>query len=775
MTIKCDFGLRIRHICNSSFQLNLKKKNMQKYISLFFVIVSLIPTIVLADDVRGRVLDASTGEPLFGANVILIESKIDSAVTFKSYHIDKVKYQRVRLGAASGENGEFVIKNVPPSSYQVKASYMGYDPAVQFIDLSQTNPVLLFELKDSFFQTEQVVVTATRTKKLMENVPVVTELITADEIEETGSEDLADILNDRPGIYISENDVGGKNIRMGGVDGKYILVLVDGMPITGKFNNRQELNLIDADLIERIEIVKGPSSAIYGSEAMGGVINIITKNIGNGFSVDAKGKTGSFDLYSANARLSGKMDSLGLALNFDHTEGGVDPSLTSLNVRNSRNSMIGGRLDYHSPVLGFFELDATQQQGDQNGQDPLFRFETDLARTDGRISWRRDLGDKKNASIRAYASQYDRGYREIVKRSGYVRTENGSIENIYGLKSDFSYEFFTTTRLDVGFDYSYDEYRSTRNSVSSADETALNAQRDLFGVFAQIESGPIHNVTLLFGGRYDKMSDVESYFSPRLSGMYNLTPNLKFRASHGGGFRAPSFNDMYIDFDHTSFGYRVVGNPDLVPEKSTGNSVGLEYFWNYRVLTNLTYYRNFFTDMIVDYPVDPIRLPGTLSYKNIERATINSVEVQSKFYILKNMTAQLAYNYTKIMEQEASEEVLNMPPHSASVKMNWSFWRGFELSLRDQFFGAQKVREFEPLIGDYVDRLTTKQSYHLLDATLTYKPGRHLSVWVNSEATKKIYNMFTLRIGATNLSDYTDVQYGPWIGRRFFLAMDVNY
>ena len=726
-------------------------------------------------NVRGRILDASTGEPLIGANVMLLDTRQDSSVTFKSYHIDKIKYERARFGAASDTNGEFVIANVPTSTYQLKASYMGYDPAIQDLDLAQENPFLQLELKDSFFQTEQVVVTATRTKKLMENVPVVTELITKKEIEETGAEDLADVLNDRPGIYISENDVGGKNIRMGGVDGKYILVLVDGMPITGKFNNRQELNLIDADLIDRIEIVKGPASAIYGSEAMGGVINIITKGIGNNLSVDVKGKTGSFDLAGANARVSAKIDSLRLAVNFDHSQGGVDPKITSLNVRNARNSVLGGELDYRSATLGVFEIKANRQIGDQTGQDPLFRYETDLGRSDGRLGWKHGFSEKINAGVRAYVSRYKRDYREIVKRSAFVRTSNGSLETIYGLKSDFSYEFYIKSRLDVGLDYSYDNYNSKRNSVSSEQETDLAAKRELLGLFAQIESGPIHNITLLFGGRFDKISDVDSYFSPRFSGMYNAANNLKFRVSYGGGFRAPSFNDMYIDFNHTSFGYRVIGNPDLVPEKSSGVSAGLEYFWEYKILTNITYYRNLFTDMIVDYPVDPIKLPGTMSYKNIDHATINSLELQSKIYVLKNMTTQFAFNYTRIEEQEASEEVLNMPPYSASLKMNWKFWRGFELSLRDQWVGAQQVRTFEPLIGDYVDRLTTKLAYHLVDATLTYKPGRHLGARQNAESSKNVLDLFTIRLGATNLANYMDPQYGPWIGRRFFLSFDIEY
>ena len=201
----------------------------------------------------------------------------------------------------------------------------------------------------------------------------------------------------------------------------------------------------------------------------------------------------------------------------------------------------------------------------------------------------------------------------------------------------------------------------------------------------------------------------------------------------------------------------------------------MEYFWNYKILTNITYYRNLCTEMIGDFPVDPIKLPGTMSYKHINHATITSLELQSKIYVLKSLTGPLAFNYTQIEEREASEEVLNMPPLSASLRMNWKFRRGLEFSLRDQWFGSQRVRSFEPLIGDYVDRLTTKQSYHLLDATLTYKPGRHLAPWLQSSAYKSTLDMFTIRLGATNLANYTDPQYGPWIGRRFFLSFDVAY
>ncbi len=698
--------------------------------------------------INGRVVDASTTAPLLGANVVLNDS----------------------LGAATDSDGYFVISRVAYGRYRAKVSFMGYEPVFRIVDVSdQSNPFLTFELQESFFQMQQVVVTATRNRKLMENVPVVTELITESDIQETGAEDLADVLENRPGIFISENDVGGKNIRMGGVDGKYILILVDGVPLTGKFNNRQELNLIDADAIQRVEIVKGPSSAIYGSEAMGGVINIITKDIDNKLSVDFKAKTGSFDLYSGNARFSAAFDSLGISVDADHSRGGVDPNLTSLNIRDSKMTRLGAKLDYHSPSLGQFQLHVSQSSDDQKGKDPIFSFDTDVRRYDARLHRNADIGKKLQVRTRVYGSDYRRDYREIVTRSGFVRSQNLGKETIVGAKTDVSYLLSTSNRLDFGFDYSNDVYDSERYSVESETPTQLDASRRFYGLFAQAELLPVSRFTLLIGGRYDQMSDIESHFSPRLSGMYEINPQLKARVSYGGGFRAPSFNDMYIDLDHTSFRYRVLGNPDLEPEKSTGFSAGLEYFWSYRFLINITFYRNHFDDMIVDYPVDPVNLPGLLSYKNIESATINTYELQSKAYLLSNLTAQFAYNYTAINEREAREEVINMPPHSASIKLNYKMFKVFEISIRDQWFGEHQVLEFDPRLGNYVERFVTKKAYHLLDATLTCNMSQHLGKWQPPE-----HNL-VLRFGATNMADYVDIRYGPWIGRRFFTSLDINY
>ena len=122
----------------------------------------------------------------------------------------------------------------------------------------------------------ELVVTATRTKKLHDNVPIATEIITKNDIENSGSRNIADLLSQRSGVSLQTSVEGGTVLNILGMDSRYILILMDGQPITGRFNNRVALDQILTSRVIKVEIVKGPNSSLYGSEAMAGVINIIT-------------------------------------------------------------------------------------------------------------------------------------------------------------------------------------------------------------------------------------------------------------------------------------------------------------------------------------------------------------------------------------------------------------------------------------------------------------------------------------------------------------------
>ncbi len=695
--------------------------------------------------IQGRVVDAATGEPLANTNITLVGTQ---------------------LGAASDAEGRFVIEKVPVGVYQVKASYIGYEPSSQTVDLNKSRfPFLEFKLSDSFFLTEQVVVTATRTKKLMENVPVVTEVITEREIKDLGAQNLAQALEDRPGITIEQGVAGGKSLRMGGVDGKYILILVDGAPVAGKFNNRQELHLINTNQIDHIEIVKGPGSALYGSEAMGGVINIITKGFGDALSLQAKAKAGSYGLYNGSVSVSSGKNAVGYSLSMDHTRGGIDKNEVSIDITDTQTSQLEGKLSYSGEKTGKLDFGVRYNFDLQDGEDPIFYTSTEVKRTDSHLGWYKNFSPKLELQMKGYSSYNDRAYSETVRRSGRLARIDVTKETIVGLKSDATYHFCDFSRLNFGYDYSYDDFRSPR--VLDGGDIRLQ-----HGLFVQSESELLaKKLTFIIGGRYDDISGVGSHTSPRVSAMYAFTPMFKLRASWGGGFRAPSFTDMYIDYYNTFIGYSVVGNPDLKPEKSIGSSFGIEYFWNYTVLTNITVYHNSFEDMILDYSM----APGVLSYKNVESAVFNNAELQSKFYLLKNLTATLSYNYTDASNSSDIDALLNISPHQAALKLNWTFARYFRLSLRDNWYGERRVREFDRRIGRYLDdKLIIKKAYHLLDATLTWNVSRQFL------AGKKARNsswsdLFSIRLGASNIADYTDSQYGPWIGRRFFVSLDIAH
>ena len=697
---------------------------------LFLTFVVCFP--VWSANINGTVVDALTGIPLPNTNIII---------------------EGTEKGAAADADGHFVIENLPAGEYTLKARFIGYEIESKTVLLKEDDMVQLqFKLRESFFQTQQVVVTATRQEKLMQDVPVVTEFISKAEIDERGAENMAQALEDRPGIIIQENASGGKSLNLNGIDGRRILILVDGLPIAGKLNNQVDLTLLDTDKVDHIEIVKGPGSALYGSEAMGGVVNIITGHIPESFNIRAKAKYGSFDLYSGNVKLSGQNFGLGYLLNIDHSQGGVDKNEAAIDITDLWSNSINGKVSYTAPVVGEitagaeFKRDGQDYQGAGMG-GAVYDYEAEVDRTNGFLGMNRS-GEKVGVKIQGYVSDYFRTLSRTTVNSGDPASIDTTGETILGLKSDFIVNLSSKVQLDIGYDYANDTYESGRLQDK-------NAERDQHGLFGQAEIKPVSNFTFILGGRYDKISNLDGYLSPRVSGMYSITPDLKIRASWGGGFRAPSFTDMYIEYGNPFMGM-VVGNPDLKPETSTGGNAGIEYFWNSKMLVNVTYFNNRFKDLIVDYDV----APKLLSYRNIEEATFQGVELQNRYYILDNLTTTLAYNYTSIDQSDKEFTVSRISPHTASLRVVYKLFRNrLSITARDQFYGRRDVKVYDPAIGRYLDQLQKKDAYNLLDLSVSYKLNRILAV----------------RCGVTNLTDYRDEIYGPWVGRRVFVTLDTDF
>ena len=709
-------------------------KNAHIFSSLAAIILAAYIGVAIAADqshasLSGTIVDIANKKVLGKANVIVVGTN---------------------YGTVSDEQGRFTIEQLPAGRYTIKVRLLGYEPMVQVVDLTAgQNSSLQFQLRESYFKVDQVVVTATRSEKLLENVPIVTEVVSNAEIQDRGAENLAQALQDRPGITIMEESSGGKTLRMNGIDGKYVLVLVDGVPLAGKFNNRTELNILDADQVEHIEIVKGPSSALYGSEAMGGVVNVITKGFSDDLAINATTRAGTFDLYSGNLNVSGTSKGIGYQASIDHSQGGIDKSESSIDVTDMRTSGGSGKLRFNNSVLGQLQAGGDYKEDildseSRNRQGLLLENQSKIKRYNTHLTWGKMYADKLSLKAVGYYSDYFRTYTS----AGSI---DSTINNIIGVKSDILYAPHKNLQLAVGFDYSRDQYEADRVENDKV-------LRNQSGVFAQAELKPFDRFTFVLGGRYDKITNINGFVSPRLSGMLELTSDLKLRAAVGRGFRAASFTDMYADFiiPIPFSPIRVVGNKDLVPERSTGFDFGLEYFWNSRILMNATVYQNKFKDMILDYSVEP----RVLSYRNFEHATFTGVEWQSRFYLLNNLTTTLTYSYTNVDQSKENVEVTRISPHSATLRFQYSLLKNrLKLSFRDQFFSDREVKVFDPTSGRYLESFQTKQAFNLMDASLLVK----------------INHLFSLRLGGTNLSDYTDNYYGPWIGRRLFSTLEVTY
>ena len=682
--------------------------------------------------VTGRVTDSATGSPLISANVIIVGTT---------------------LGAASDQNGYFKISNVPAGSYEIRVTYMGYKSQKKKIQVAASGTVTAdFSMEEDFFQTEQVVVTATRTEKLMQDVPVITEIITAAEIAEKGAEDVSEILEDRPGINIESGTTGNKFLYMNGVDSRRILILVDNVPQTGKLNDRIQLNFIDADKIDHIEIVKGPGSALYGNDAMGGVINIITRGYARGFKIQANGRTGSNDLFSGNLNISGSLNKLGYYFNVDHFQKGFDQGASEIKINETKSNSFSGKLKYDFSNLGELQLQSEFKTDEQSSESSFMGgVSENLSKNDNfntNLVWRNSLTRTLQYQFTGYYSDNFRTYESAPQNSPVPASVDTTTDQLIGLKSDFTYQPLNQVKFDLGFDVSKNDYENERMADAQT--------RNQTGVFIQAETNLFKKLTFLLGGRYDKITDLKSYFSPRVSAMYAVNSDLKLRGSWGKGFRAPSFIELYSDFPIPIPGMamRVLGNPDLEPETSIGGNIGVEYFYKSLFLINATYFHNDFKDLIVDYQAAPL----TFSYLNVEKATFKGVELQTRLYLTDNLTTTLSYNYTDVNSDQKDVAFSRISPHTGFVRVVYGLFKNkLKLSLRDQFFSKRDILVVSGYSGDY--QKVKKDAYNQLDLTISYR----------------LSNMLGARFGVNNLTDYTDENYGPYVGRRIFFGLSTTF
>ena len=581
-------------------------------------------------------------------------------------------------------------------------------------------------------EMEQVVVTGTRTPKLLANTPVLTKLITASDIAKADATNLRDLLQQvLPGVEFSYAMNQQVHMNFSGFGGQSMLILVDGERLAGETMDDVDFSRLCMDNVDHIEIVKGAASALYGSNAAGGVINIITKNGIRPFALNL------------NARL-GRHHEQRYGLSWQQGAGRWSNLLT-VNRNRSDNYDVHNGDNPVTRVVATIYGDATWNFKEQLSYRPSEKlsltgragyFYRQLVRTSETPERYRDFSgglrgvwkpDIHNSLDLSYAfDQYDKSdYQRITRLD--IR-DYSNVQN--SLRLLYNHTFGSGDVLSLGADYMHDYLFNT----NLEDRTR---RQDSFDAFAQYDWNVSRQWEAVGALRYDNFSDGRiSRLTPKVSVRYQPVRNLNFRASYGMGFRAPTLKEKYYNFDMAGI-WIVEGNPALKPEVSHNFNLSADYTHRHYNFTLAAYY-NRIRDKIATgapfYKNPSDRIPH-LPYLNLDDYSVSGGEATAQARWPNGLTARLSYAYTheRLPKDKNSNAVNNQyipaRKHSMTGHIDWdrqfSTAYGLNIGLDGRFLSAVDNQEFV----DYYDiskgiRTIHYPAYALFKLSLVQRIGK---------------------------------------------------
>ncbi len=640
----------------------------------------------------GIVIDSETGKPVQGANI-----RVEHSLSWTS----------------ANSKGEFTITNLPQQeSYKLSVTHVSYLPVT--VTTGPDNSIII-KMQESYINLGQVVVTGTGTHRRMTNSPVPIQVITAKDIENAGATSLEDALTKlSPNITTMTNGM-GTFLNLNGMSQDYMIILENGHRLGGD----ERMARIGTGNIKRIEIQSGAASALYGSEAIGGVINIITDDSKNGIGAS------SYTHYTSHGRFTQTVDA-------DVSQGRLSSYTT-----------------YQRKEADNWQVNDIDEEGNKTGRPMSMGYRSD--NLSQRFTYA--VTDKLNLSVRGNYNDYETRRPESAtyfKKSG--KNDDGSDKFketqaytynmshrtwLYGLSADYmissaayieadfysdnfrsSYRYFSKSgsflpgdeqvrketayydgtlkgifkpndmnKLSVGMEYINEQLDSESDNISR--ESMFTA-----AAFVQDELSLTDDIQAVAGIRYLYNGNFRSHATPNVSLMYK-PGNFRFRAAWSAGYRAPTLSQIYATDQAKSTSRATVGNPELKPEKSRSASLNAE-FSNQRLSVSVTGMVNNVTDMI-NYRVLSDAEISAMGYddlhaqfstirqrSNIDEAHIKSLSANANVYVGAGFTLGGGYILTdsKAISDGKETPVDKSVKHSGNVNARWDHnWGDYHLNV----------------------------------------------------------------------------------------------
>ena len=660
------------------------------------LLISLLLTVDAAAQriISGRVTD-NRHEPLTGATVLVKEIS--------------------GLGAVTDAKGRYELRLPDKKDYTLTATYIGYFDAVRALTADHGD-TLDFQLKENTTLLEQVVVTGTRTPKLLKDVPIVTRVITESDIQRTDATNIEDLLQaELPGIEFSYSMNQQISLNMAGFGGNSVLFLVDGERLAGETLDNVDYSRLNMDNAKRIEIVKGAASSLYGSNAVGGVVNIISRESQEPWSVNVNGRYGAHNEQRYGSSVGFNKGRFNSMTNVQYT------SIDAIDLsKGTDNAQVG---DY-STIYGNSTL---------NIKERLIFTAAEGLRFTARAGY---FFRERNSS----ESLRDR-YRSFTGglKGNYTVTDNDDLELSYSFDQYDKSDYLVASDRDVR-DYSNVQHslRSLYNHTFGGKHiltTGIDYMRDYLMSY-QFDWNPHEKVNLIAGLRLDWFSETKlRHLSPKLGLMYKLG-KCSLRGSYAGGFRAPTLKEMYMNFFMGNI-FMIYGNPDLKPESSHNFSLSTEYLKGRHNLTVTGFYN------IVDNRITTVwnqALDGQV-YTNMSRLQVAGVDASASGRYTCGISWRLSYAYTYEHIRKGEPMLSSTRPHTATARIAYDKdWKNYGISV--------------VLSGRYLSKVTTDVYTEITSYEQTVKqtyPG--YTIW-KLNLSQRIWRGVNVTLAVDNLFNY---------------------
>ena len=754
---------------------------------------------------------ASQNEPVRDGNTIaghVIEYNTEEGLPFAT-----IKILETGNGTTTDENGNFIFKNIKEGEYTLQAEMMGYITQKKKVTVSRDFAVdIHFAMEEKSADMNEVVVSANRNEVSRKDAPVVVNVLSQKLFEQVNSTDLAKALSYQSGLRVENNcqNCGFPQVRINGLEGPYSQILINSRPIISALSGVYGLEQIPTNMIERVEVVRGGGSALFGANAVGGTINIITKDpIKNSYQVSStasniNGK--SWEEYlGANASLVSKDNVYGLALYqtyrnrspYDHDNDGFS-EIGKLNMNTF------GLRGYYRPTqtsrisLEYHTTNEFRRGGNKFKLEP---FETDITEqtkhviNSGGVNYDLFLNSYKH-KISAFASLQD------VDRNSYYGAQQDP--NAYGKTKDltwvagatytgnFEKVLFSPAQFTAGAEYQQDDL----HDVMSGYNRDLKQVVKIGSVFAQNE-WKMNLFSLLAGVRMDKHNLIEkAIFSPRVNLLYKPLDKLQARATWSTGFRAPQAYDEDLHITAVGGEGVLISLADgLKPERSNSYSASVDWTdqvghfqYNlllegfYTSLNDVFYLQNIGTDASGNALQERRNGSGAKVYGlNIDGkiAHGNDVSLQAGFTVQRSRYKEMTY----WSEDESVAGTKNMPrtPNCYGYfTLTAAPLKRFDISLSGVYTGRMHVPHFAPtdeipqgFAYTYIqkDEMVHTPDFFELNAKLSYTfvLREHMKIQLNG-GVQNILNAFQKDLDKGTYRD-SGYFYGPTQPRTVFIGI----